>query len=247
MQPGETAAFRFTVESNGASQRSAGFNLAVTAGTLGLVEGQGARLIEFPFRSGQFELTHSSSKANNNGRASWDFTWTAPGEPGVYVLYGSGNSVNRSSSSAGDRSTSDVYGVSVVAPTATATLTVTAEPSVTPTAPATSTRRDTPTATATRSASATPTPSGTPTPTPAPSEPGPARGDANCDGGLNAADIARLLRILSDPGTAQPCELADADCDEEIDLDDLNLLFSLIFGGPPAPTCEPGAGAAQLD
>lgn len=237
--PGEVATFRFTVESNAQSQRSAGFNVAASGGMLGVIAGQGAQLVEFPSQSGQFELTHAGSKANTNGRASWQFTWTAPIEAGAYVLFGSGNSVNRSGNTLGDRSTSDVYNVFVVAPADTPTETPTAEPTATETVEPTSTRRETPTSTATRTSSATPSPTPTPTATEDPTPAGPSPGDANCDGAINAADLAAELRLLDElGGEVGSCAFADADCDGGIDEDDITVLFSRIFGGPVPPSCD---------
>jgi hypothetical protein len=212
--------------------------VAVSAGTLGVISGQGEQVFSN-------ELTHTQRKANSNGRASWEFTWRAPDAPGTYQLFGSGNSVNNNANQAGDRSSADTFAVEVVLPPATDTPTeipATSTPTPVPdtptqpiptdtaTAVATNTRRDTPTSTATRTVTPTPSPSASPTPT------GPSPGDADCDGKIGAADLSVLLvQIAAEEGGA--CEFADADCDGGIDDGDLAATLARIFGGPLADAC----------
>lgn len=67
------------------------------------------------------------------------------------------------------------------------------------------------------------------------------RGDANCDGGVSAADLPAALMRLP---TGQPgeCALVDADCDGSVGPHDVDAIIALIFGSaypgctPPTPT-----------
>lgn len=94
--PGETVVMNLVIVSSAAAQIAAGLDVAVSAGALGVVAGQGTRI-----SSG--EITHDKPKDNDAaGVASFDFTWTAPAEPGEYVLFGAGNSVNLDFGSDGD-------------------------------------------------------------------------------------------------------------------------------------------------
>lgn len=229
MPPGAVATFRFTVTSAApATQRFAGFNAAASAGTLDVIDGQGAR------RLGA-ELTHSARKANAaGGTAFWDFTWQAPAAPGDYTLFAAGNSVNGNGLQTGDAAAATTLVVRVLASTPTATLTpLPPSPTVpaasTETASATATRRETPTSTTTRTATA----SATPTPTLAPT--GPSLGDVDCDGRVAVADLLALARAI---GTeVSECELADANCDGEIDQGDLETVIGRLFGSPVDDVC----------
>jgi len=125
--PGAMATFRFAVTSNSVDQIAAGLDVAPSAGTLGLVDGQGTRL--------QFnEVTHSQPKANDtNGEAAFEFTWQAPEIEGTYTLYGAGCSVNLDGLQTGDAAARTTYeivvGVGIPTPTPTAPL---ATPTATP-------------------------------------------------------------------------------------------------------------------
>ena len=243
MLPGATATFRFVVQSNGASQRHSGLGVAASGGVLAIIEGQGTRLMQV---EGGAELVHTAAKQNSSGKSTFDFNWTAPSTPGFYSLYGAGNSVNRNGATTGDRSNTTVLNVQVMDVADTATPTPTdVPPTETPTSPPTatetpvptSTRRDTPTATSTRTPAeptATATPSGTATPTEAPA---PSPGDANCDGEINAADLAATLRLMENGGELGECVFADGNCDGAIDEGDLDVLFSRVFGGPVSQDC----------
>jgi len=249
---GTIATFTFVVTSNKPSlQKGAGFDVAASGGTLGIISGQN----EIAFADG--EISHMAPKTNTNGVAQFAFTWQAPEQLGAYTLYGAGNSVNLDGSDLrGDASKSTTMVVAVVAALAsptptttptptvtpalatatstpvppTATLAPTAPPSATSTQPAaatftplpTSTRRPTPPPTPTRTTSATPTPTATPTASAS------SRGDANCDGAINAADIVGVEKsIVGGEGT---CPFADADCDRVIDAGDLDAVIERIFG-----------------
>jgi hypothetical protein len=211
LAPGTTATFRFVVESVAAAQTAAGFNVAASDGRLAVIPGQGAQLLTD-------ELTQTVPKDNIAGVASWEFKWTAPSAPGMYVLYGAGNSVDLDETRRGDRA-------------ATGTIAIAVGPSRTPTRTPTST--STVTRTPTRTASLTPTPPPTPTVTPTP---GPQRGDANCDARLSAADPSATVRLLGTDGVGD-CFLADADCDARITDGDLQAAIDGIFGDV-RPDCE---------
>ncbi len=104
---GAMATFRFVVQSQAPEQLSAGFNVAASDGRLGAIEGQGSRL-----QNG--EITQTAPKGNDaNGEASWEFTWTAPGTPGEYILFGAGNSVDGFADPAGDLAATTTHVVRV--------------------------------------------------------------------------------------------------------------------------------------
>jgi hypothetical protein len=70
------------------------------------------------------------------------------------------------------------------------------------------------------------------------------RGDGNCDGAVDASDLAYLLNYLFVNGP-KPCILGengstgDVNCDEDIDAEDLVYLLNYLFiKGPPSP-CPP--------
>jgi hypothetical protein len=135
--PGETATYRFEVESRASNQMRAGFNVAAGDGRLDALPNQQAR------RAPDGELTHSRPQQSVAMVAAWEMTWTAPETPGTYTLFGSGNSVNGNGDPTGDRSS------------ATSLLIAVADSTPTPTpfeSPAT------PTPSATASAMADPTP-----------------------------------------------------------------------------------------
>lgn len=116
MVAGSTATFRFIIESQSASQRHTGFNVASNDGTLAVISGQGAQLLAQ-------ELTHTAPKmVDDLGVATYDFLWTAPLVIGPQTLFGAGNNVNRNFNDSGDRAAAATLGVAVVAaatPTAT--------------------------------------------------------------------------------------------------------------------------------
>ena len=126
VDPDAESMYRFVVTSqNRQVQIQAGFNVAASDGTLILVSGQQERL-------DHGELTHTGPKDNDaNGEAAFEFLWHAPTTPGVYVLFGAGNSVDASTTVDGDGGaiTTLMVAVGVEAPTATPS------PTPTPTAP----------------------------------------------------------------------------------------------------------------
>jgi len=234
---GEMATYIFSVESQAGGQTRAGFNVAASAGTLGVVANQGEQLLVQ-------ELTHNSPKRNVDRIASWTFTWRAPEILGPQTLFGAGNSVNFNNQSTGDRAARTTLVVEVVGanPTATPTPTATPPPSQTPTEPPptdtatpsptvtpTNTRRPTPMPTATSTATVTAAPTATPVLEIQP-------GNANCDDRLSAADIVALLPLLP-AGTLGECGLADADCDLVVSPADLEAAIGALFGALP-PLCD---------
>ena len=129
--PGSTNTYRFNVRSQAAAQNSGGLDIAVTGGQLAVASEQGARVTVN-------EIVHNSPKANVDGVATWEFTWTAPAAPGAVTMFGAGNSVNTDDSSFGDRATAVTLAIEVAAavdtPTPSPTPTVTIGNSPTPTA-----------------------------------------------------------------------------------------------------------------
>jgi len=125
---GTLATFHFVVQSQAAAKQvAAGLDIAVSAGTLGTVSGQGEKLLGG-------DLTHTSPKSNTDGVASWEFTWQAPPEPGTATLFGAGNSVNLSGTSLGDAAATTTFQIVVSdASPPTPTETPTDIPSETPT------------------------------------------------------------------------------------------------------------------
>lgn len=130
LAPGATGDFTFVVTSQAPeTQLYAGLDVAASAGTLIVVPLQASKL------SGG-ELTHTGPKANDNsGVASWAFQWKAPDAPGVYVLFGAGNSVDFSGTVDGDAGAVTTLMITVgdaTPPTATATAPPDNTPTVTP-------------------------------------------------------------------------------------------------------------------
>lgn len=126
--PGDLATFRFEVQSVVPNQRRAGFNVASSDGRLDVLPDQGER------RTQTNELTHTAPKQNVDMLAGWDFTWTAPDTPGIYTLFGAGNSVNFNGQSSGDRSNATTIDIEVAFDTPTPTVTPQPPtPTITPT------------------------------------------------------------------------------------------------------------------
>jgi len=127
VDPGATATYRFVVTSQAPkTQIQAGLDVAASGGTLIAEGGQQEQLLHG-------EITHTGPKDNDqNGEAAWEFMWRAPTTPGLYVLFGAGNSVDASTTPDGDEAaiTTLMITVGSVPPTATATPPPTATPVV---------------------------------------------------------------------------------------------------------------------
>jgi WD40-like Beta Propeller Repeat len=93
----------------------------------------------------------------------------------------------------------------------------------------------TPTPTPTESASASPTHSPTATPISSPTSTPSAhlRGDANCDDVVDASDVIAALSEVEGVDPGAPCsDLANADCDGELDADDALSILLYAAGTP---------------
>lgn len=101
VQPG--AKTEFTAIVAHPSKSGAGINIGVksspssntNSGTLEVIAGQG-------LKKSSSELTHTAPKSMSNGKAEFNFTWTAPMQEGVYYLMATGNAVNRNGGDSGD-------------------------------------------------------------------------------------------------------------------------------------------------
>ncbi|MGD9763829.1 MAG: choice-of-anchor V domain-containing protein [Candidatus Binatia bacterium] len=210
LAPGAMATFRFEVQAGSAAQTGAGFNVASSAGTLAAIAGQGAKMLAG-------ELTHSAPKDNDASHvAGWDFSWTAPTQPGTYRLFGAGNSVNLNNAQTGDNAAATTLDVVVgaVAETPTATPTATAIPA-TATASATATR----TATQTSVPTATPTgPTRTPTVT---RTPGPCFGDCDGSGAVTIGELITAVNIALGSTDLDACPSLDSDGSGTVTVNEL--------------------------
>ena len=206
---GETATYRLTVQSARATQRAAGVNVAVSAGTLAPVANQGEQLITG-------ELTHTAPQNNVDGAASWQFTWTAPDAAGEVTLFGAGNSVNRNGQSTGDRASATTLAVMVMA-AATPSPTATPLPSPTDTAPPT--------------VAASPTDTRTPGPTRTPG--GACAGD--CDGSDTVAvnELVTGVGIALGSAAADACPALDGNADGQVSISELIAAVASLLDGCP--------------
>ena len=101
LSTGETETFTITVSNS--NKTHAGINISVKdkssngskVGTLAPVSGSGLKLQTS-------ELTHTSEKSMSGGEVDFEFTWTAPSEPGTYYIKAVGNAVNDNSGTSGD-------------------------------------------------------------------------------------------------------------------------------------------------
>jgi hypothetical protein len=124
VDPGATVTYTFIVTSqNPTVQIQAGLDVAASAGKLGALPGQQEQVLKNTSTMNG-EITHTGPKDNDqNGEAAWQFTWQAPTTPGVYVLFGAGNSVDASTTDEGDEAAITTLMITVgdVAPTPTPT------------------------------------------------------------------------------------------------------------------------------
>lgn len=90
---GQTVTYSVSI-SNGPAQVG-GFNVAVDTGSVDIIPGDTTiKREEYPFGSGEYELTHSHPKPFSGNSVSWSFRYTAPNFPIIDTLYASGNSAN---------------------------------------------------------------------------------------------------------------------------------------------------------
>ena len=68
------------------------------------------------------------------------------------------------------------------------------------------------------------------------------RGDMNCDGTLNVADVPLFIEALVNPGTFGGCDLnrADMNADSVIDGLDIQPFVAALMAPPSCPTCYGG-------
>ncbi len=213
VQVGDTAAYRFTVQSSTPGAGGAGFNVAADAGVFTAVPGQVTRV-----RNG--ELTHNEPREYDAQRtAGWDFLWTAPLAPGAYKLFRAGNAVNLNRQTSGDRTDTAVFEVQVV--TAADTATPTASPTATLAVPS-------PTA----SPSATDTAAPTASPSPAPPSVSPTATATSSD---SATPTASATSVAStSPDLVCPGDCSD---DREVSISDLIRAVSIALGALPLGAC----------
>ena len=102
--PGETATY--TLRIVGGQEVAGGLNVSATGGELAPPPGAtDVQLMPWILNDGTptEELTHTEPKGvDEDGVVTFSFTWTAPDEPGMAILYGAGNSVNLDGSPFGD-------------------------------------------------------------------------------------------------------------------------------------------------
>lgn len=204
--PGSTNTYRFNVRSEAAAQTHAGLDVAVTAGQLAVQTAQNARLVAPPG-----EIVHNSPKANVDGVASWEFTWTAPTTLGSVTMFAAGNSVNFANGSLGDRATGTTLVIDVANPVDTPTPT----PSSTPTA------------------TATPTTGNTRTPTPT-LGPIPCVGDCDANGAVAVNELVTGVNIALDRAPVTECADFDIDGSETVSVNELVSGVNALLRG-----CDP--------
>lgn len=90
---GTTANFSVTI--TGGPLVRGGTNIAALNGTLNIADGSLQKIGD--------ELTHTSPKAPVSNMVTFNFTYTAPGTPGIDTLYANGNSVNFNFNELGDQ------------------------------------------------------------------------------------------------------------------------------------------------
>lgn len=204
---GDTVSLRFEVHAKVPNQRAAGFNVAVSRGTLALMDGEGERLV-----ARVNELTHLGPKlTDDTGVAGWTFLWTAPDSPGPATIYGAGNSVNLNGQSSGDRSNTTTLEIDVVETIETETPTPTAtEPPPTPTP----------------TEAATPTATGTVTPTFAP---GPCVGDCNNSGKVSVNEVVSGVNIALGNTTLDNCAGFDVNSDGRVSVNELIAAVAAVL------------------
>ncbi len=93
LSPGQVGSYTVTI--TGGTLTRGGTNVAVSAGVLNTIAGQGMQKIGS-------ELTHTAPKAPAAGVVSFNFNYTAPSVVGTVTMYANGNSVNFNGNNGGD-------------------------------------------------------------------------------------------------------------------------------------------------
>jgi hypothetical protein len=93
LEPGQQA--NYTVTISGGPLVRGGTNIAASNGTLAIVSSD--------LRLENSELTHVSPKAPVSNSVTFEFSYTAPTEPGSETLFANGNSVNFNGNNLGDQ------------------------------------------------------------------------------------------------------------------------------------------------
>ncbi len=106
---GETATYDIAVVSGATTQKSAGVDVAASAGTLAVHAGAPAT------RLANGEIVHSGTAAGN-GTVTFHFDFTAPGQAGAVTLFGDGLAANGDGVTGGDASLTTMFTVTVSAP-----------------------------------------------------------------------------------------------------------------------------------
>jgi len=207
---GDIVTYRFEVQSMRGAQRAAGFNVAVSDGSLDVASDEDEQLI-------LDELTHTMPKINSDMIAAWEFRWTAPLAPGAVTLFGAGNSVNRNGQDTGDRASVTTLVVAVVEATATPTATA---------LPATPTLTTTPTPASTQTApgSAGPSPTG-----------GAARCVGDCDDSRSVAvnELVAGVGIALGTQSIDACRADDSNGDGHVSINEVIAAVANALDGCP--------------
>jgi predicted carbohydrate-binding protein with CBM5 and CBM33 domain len=91
--PNQTGNYTVTVQGGPAVR--AGTDIAVSGGIL--------TASSSALQKAGDELTHVSPQPFTSGKATFSFTYTAPGTAGTYTIYANGNSVNFNGAESGDQ------------------------------------------------------------------------------------------------------------------------------------------------
>lgn len=143
VMPGTTNTYVFRVFSTG-NQGAAGFNVSAPAGTLATGGPDSTLTRALPGTGDRTEITHAAPKGAEGDAARFSFQWTAPAEAGTVTLRLWGNAVNGNGQPTGDRASTLLVPIAVLAaepltptptPTETAAPTATATPGEAPPCP----------------------------------------------------------------------------------------------------------------
>jgi hypothetical protein len=65
-------------------------------------------------------------------------------------------------------------------------------------------------------------------------------GDANCDEGINSADLPAMAAAIAG-GEIGECADADGNCDDALDEEDVDVILRRMFGAAAPPLCVGGS------